>query len=173
MAINNISSKLQGGKLVVAADENYDTATLIIIALAPEEVDDRLYAKAKSLPYTVKITDKGTIVARGTPVADVKTLLTDYAAAANNLDLANEAALMIAMNSMSAASNSLTQKLSAELSSGNTASLDLVSSMLADGEIDAENIRPILNKVADITQFNAENSNSDSLRQSAQQLRTY
>lgn len=173
MTIDKISNRLQGGTISLTADEKYDTATLIIIAQAPEEVDDRLYAKAKALPYSVKVSDKGDNIAQDTPVADVKTLLADYAAAANNLDAENEAALMIAMNSMSAASNSLARALSAELATGNTASLDLVDRMLADGEIDAENIRPILNKVADVTQFAAESSNSDSLRQLAQQLRTY
>ncbi|OGK11967.1 MAG: hypothetical protein A2W80_03230 [Candidatus Riflebacteria bacterium GWC2_50_8] len=173
MSIDKLSSKLQGGTLTAVADENFDTATLIIIAQAPEEVDDRLYSKAKALPYTVKIVDKGAQVAAVAPRADVKPMLAAYAEAAASLDVSNEAALMITMNSISAAAGSITRTVSAELADGNSESLDLLTQMLDSGEIDADNIRPILRQLADVAQFNAEAAASDSLRQKAQQLRAY
>jgi hypothetical protein len=173
MSIDKLSSKLQGGKLTAVADENFDTATLIIIAQAPEEVDDRLYAKAKSLPYTVKIIDKGAQVVAADTGVDVKPMITAYAEAAASLDAGNEAAVMIAMNSISAAAGTITRTVSAELALGNSASLDTLSQMLENGEIEADNIRPILRQLADVAQFNAEASSSDALRQKAQQLRAY
>ncbi|EKD84220.1 MAG: hypothetical protein ACD_39C00170G0002 [uncultured bacterium] len=173
MNVDKISGQLQGGKIVASADDNYDTATLIIIAQAPEEVDDRLYAKAKSLPYTVKIVDKGAQVARSTSRADVKPLITAYAEAAASLDAANEAALMISMNSIADAGGYLTRTISAELATGNSESLDVITQMLDNGEVDAENIRPILRQLADVAQFNAEAGSSDALRLKATQLRAY
>ena len=173
MSIDKLSSKLQGGKLTAMADENFDTATLIIIAQAPEEVDDRLYAKAKSLPYTVKIIDKGAQVVAADTSVDVKPMIAAYAEAAASLDAGNEAAVMIAMNSISAAAGTITRTVSAELSLGNSASLDTLSQMLENGEIEADNIRPILRQLADVAQFNAEASSSDALRQKAQQFRAY
>jgi hypothetical protein len=173
MSIDKISSKLQGGKITVAADNDYDTATLIIIAEAPESVDDKLYSKAKALPYSVKIADQGQQVARSAAAADVRSLVKTYAETAANLDSANEAATMIAMNALAATRSELARALGADLAVGNTASLDTVVQMLENDEVDADNLRPLLNQLAAVAQFNAETTGSDTLRRTAGQLRAY
>ncbi|PKL46651.1 MAG: hypothetical protein CVV42_15770 [Candidatus Riflebacteria bacterium HGW-Riflebacteria-2] len=173
MSIDKISSNLQGGKLTVAADQDYDTATLIIIAEAPESVDDKLYTKAKALPYSVKIVDQGQQVARSEAATDVRSLVKSYAEAAENLSSENEAALMIAMNSLASARSDIARAFTADIAAGNTASLDTLIQMLENQEVDSDNLRPLLNQLAAVAQFNAANTSSDSLSKAASQLRAY
>lgn len=173
MSIDKISSKLQGGKITITADKDYDTATLIIIAEAPESVDDKLYSKAKALPYSVKIADQGQQVARSEATADVRSLVRAYADTAANLDNDNEAAVLIAMNSLSAARNELASSLGSDLAAGNTDALDTIIQMLESEEVDADNLRPLLNQLAAVARFNAETTGSENLRRAASQLRNY
>lgn len=173
MAIDKISSKLQGGKITLSPNADYDTATLIIIAEAPESVDDRLYTKAKALPYSVKITDQGEQVAAVGTAADVRSLVKAYAETASTLDISNEASAMIALNSLAAARNEIARALGNDLAAGDTESLSTVLQMIENEEVDADNLRPLLAQLAVVAQFNAENTGSDSLRTFASQLRAY
>ncbi|MBU1108363.1 MAG: hypothetical protein KKB51_16940 [Candidatus Riflebacteria bacterium] len=173
MNIEKISSKLQGGSINAVADKDFDTATLIIIAQAPEEINDLIYTKSKPMTYSVKVSDKGAQIARSDSTADVKSSINAYIEAADILETADESALLIAMNSLAATSDSLTRSIGAELAAGNCDSLDILTQMLDNGEVDADNIRPVLKQLADVAQFNAEAGFSETLRQKAHQLRTY
>lgn len=173
MTINKISNQLQGGKLTIKADPDYDQAKLIIIAQAPETVDDNLYKKAKALPYKLKIVDKGSTVTRNTHSLDVKALISEYAHLAADLTTTNEQTLLLELNQLTATRDKLQRQVARELAEGNTASLDLIFEMIEMNEIAAADIRPVLDQLADSVRFNAENSGSENFRVIAEKLRAY
>ena len=151
--VKPIGSKLQGGEIAIDATAGFDSAMLIIVAQADEEVDDRVYTNAVGMKYAVKVTDSGAPVARAAVPADVTATIAAYADAAGNLATADEAAAMIALQQLETARSTLTAELQRQLANGDenvTASID---AMIEAGEIKAELVAPLCKTLRETASF--------------------
>ncbi len=151
--VQPIGSKLQGGEIAIDATAGFDSAMLIVVAQADEEVDDRVYANAIGMKYTVKVTDSGATVARAIAPVDVRATVAAYAGAAGNLEASNEAAVMIALQQLETARSSLNAELQRQLENGSeniTASID---EMIEAGEVKAELVAPLRQTLEETAAF--------------------
>ncbi|HNW11544.1 MAG TPA: hypothetical protein PKI71_09280 [Candidatus Rifleibacterium sp.] len=152
--VQPIGSKLQGGEIAIDATAGFDSAMLIIVAQADEEVDDRVYANAIGMKYTVKVTDSGAAVARAIAPVDVRATVAAYAGAAGNLETSDEAAVMIALQQLETARNALTAELQRQLESGSENVSVSVDEMIEAGEIKAELVAPLRKTLKEAETFN-------------------
>ncbi len=151
--VQPIGSKLQGGEIAIDATAGFDSAMLIIVAQADEEVDDRVYTNAVGMKYTIKVTDSGAAVARAVAPVDVRATVAAYAGAAGNLETSDEAAVMIALQQLETARSALTAELQRQLENGGenvTASID---EMIEAGEIKAELVAPLRQTLEETATF--------------------
>lgn len=151
--VQPLSSKLQGGEIAIDATAGFDSAMLIVVAQADEEVDDRVYANAIGMKYTVKVTDSGAAVARAIAPVDVRATVATYAGAAGNLETLDEAAVMIALQQLETARSALTAEMQRQLENGSenvTASID---EMIEAGEIKAEQVAPLRKTLEETAAF--------------------
>jgi len=152
--VQPIGSKLQGGEIAIDATAGFDSAMLIIVAQADEEVDDRVYANAIGMKYTVKVTDSGAAVARAIAPVDVRATVAAYAGAAGNLETSDEAAVMIALQQLETARNALTAELQRQLESGSENVSASIDEMIEAGEIKAELVAPLRKTLKEAETFN-------------------
>lgn len=151
--INPLSGQLQGGSLVVKPEAAFDSALLIVVAQADEAVDDRVYAKAQTMKYTVKITDSGANVVRASTRADVKELVEDYARTSQFLAEADEAEAMIAFGRLESTRKVLSAELLSQLENNSGDLRETIDEMLASGQVNADSIRPLLKNLDETASF--------------------
>ena len=97
LTVKDISNTKQGGTIKISPESNYDMALLIIIAHAPEEIDDIIYTKARPMNYKVQISDSGSRILRQSAKININNELTNYANNAANLDqIADSSSVAIA-----------------------------------------------------------------------------
>lgn len=167
------SGKVQGGKMQVKLEEDYDTATIVVIAQADEEVDDRIYVKAKPMTYEIQIKDMGEVQARASAHVDMKATLQSYASIAGHIDLANEASAMIALNQLDAQKNQLVRELAIQLEQGNFSAIENMCQMISAGELAADSVRPLLKSFVASAEFFSANENLPQLRQHIDLLKSF
>lgn len=165
------SGKVQGGKMSAKIEKDYDTAMVVVIAQAPEEVDDRMYVKAQPMTYEIKIKDAGAALPRVRTQIDLRATLTSYAQIASALDLSSEGAAMIALGQLEAARVEITNELAAQLENADCTGIDTIADMLASGEISSTVIKPLLNDMSTTAEFYAANKNLPMLREKINSLK--
>lgn len=151
--VQPISSRLQGGEIAIDATAGFDSAMLIIVAQADEEVDDRVYANALGMKYTVKVTDSGVAVARAIAPVDVRATVAAYAGAAGNLETSDEAAVMIALQQLETARSALTAEMQRQLENGSENVTASIEEMIEAGEIKAELVAPLRKTLEETAAF--------------------
>ena len=151
--VQPISSRLQGGEISIDATAGFDSAMLIIVAQADEEVDDRVYANALGMKYTVKVTDSGAAVARAIAPVDVRATVAAYAGAAGNLETSDEAAVMIALQQLETARSALTAEMQRQLENGSENVTVSIDEMIEAGEIKAEQVAPLRKTLEETAAF--------------------
>lgn len=167
------SGKVQGGKMTAKIEKDYDTAVVIVIAQAPEEVDDRMYVKAQPMTYEIKIKDSGSALPRARAQIDLRETLKNYAQIASDLDLSSESASMIALGQLEAARTAMISELAVQLENGDFVGMDMVSEMLARGEVSCTNIKPLLKDIISAAEFCAANKNLPMLQSKIDCLKNY
>jgi len=151
--VQPIGSKLQGGEIAIDATAGFDSAMLIVVAQADEEVDDRVYANAIGMKYTVKVTDSGAVVARAIAPVDVRATVAAYAGAAGNLETSDEAAVMIALQQLETARVALNAELQRQLENGSENVTASINEMIEAGEIKAELVAPLRQTLEETAAF--------------------
>jgi len=151
--VQPLSSKLQGGEIAIDATAGFDSAMLIVVAQADEEVDDRVYANAIGMKYTVKVTDSGAVVARAIAPVDVRATVAAYAGAAGNLETSDEAAVMIALQQLETARVALNAELQRQLENGSENVTASINEMIEAGEIKAELVAPLRQTLEETAAF--------------------
>jgi len=151
--VQPIGSKLQGGEIAIDATAGFDSAMLIVVAQADEEVDDRVYANAIGMKYTVKVTDSGATVARVIAPVDVRATVAAYAGAAGNLETSDEAAVMIALQQLETARIALNAELQRQLENGSENVTASINEMIEAGEIKAELVAPLRQTLEETAAF--------------------
>ncbi|GAB1353304.1 hypothetical protein MASR1M12_20390 [Erysipelotrichia bacterium] len=151
--VQPLSSKLQGGEIAIDATAGFDSAMLIVVAQADEEVDDRVYANAIGMKYTVKVTDSGATVARAVAPVDVRATVAAYAGAAGNLETSDEAAVMIALQQLETARVALNAELQRQLENGSENVTASINEMIEAGEIKAELVAPLRQTLEETAAF--------------------
>lgn len=151
--VQPIGSKLQGGEIAIDATAGFDSAMLIVVAQADEEVDDRVYANAIGMKYTVKVTDSGAVVARAIAPVDVRATVAAYAGAAGNLETSDEAVVMIALQQLETARVALNAELQRQLENGSENVTASINEMIEAGEIKAELVAPLRQTLEETAAF--------------------
>ena len=151
--VQPLSSKLQGGEIAIDATAGFDSAMLIVVAQADEEVDDRVYANAIGMKYTVKVTDSGATVARAVAPVDVRATVAAYAGAAGNLETSDEAVVMIALQQLETARVALNAELQRQLENGSENVTASINEMIEAGEIKAELVAPLRQTLEETAAF--------------------
>ncbi len=151
--VQPLSSKLQGGEIAIDATAGFDSAMLIVVAQADEEVDDRVYANAIGMKYTVKVTDSGATVARAVAPVDVRATVAAYADAAGNLETSDEAAVMIALQQLETARVALNAELQRQLENGSENVITSIDEMIEAGEIKAQLVAPLRQTLEETAAF--------------------
>ena len=144
--------KLQGGTLKITPAKEFDKALLIISAYFEEEVDDIQYSNAKPMTYKVRISDGGTDIARDSSVVCISEIAQSYLSL-TDLDVSNEQALIVAMNSLEAIKFKFSKKLKADLSSNNIADLQKFVELVEAGKIDATKVKILIDEAITQAQF--------------------
>lgn len=155
------SEKLQSGKVSITPTKDYDTAMIIVISTAPEEVDENIYKKAKAVSYSISVNDAGQTVNRMVASADTDKMLEDYAGFADSDTEMNESAMMLRLNNLESISFELSRKVKNELEAGNFESIDSIIEQTSNGKIEIDSIRPLLNKIIDVAEFKANQVNDN------------
>lgn len=153
MPIKPLSSKSQGGELVFMPDAAYDSAMLIVIAQADEEVDDRVYAKAIPMQYSLKISDSGKTVVKGEGKVEVKTLVAEYSKTSENLPEAGEAGTMIALSRLEAIRRQLAEEYSRQLEDGQGNLITEIDELVDQGAINHESVAALIKDLSDVAKF--------------------
>ncbi|MDD3149008.1 MAG: hypothetical protein PHD82_17075 [Candidatus Riflebacteria bacterium] len=152
-----LSSKLQGGNLTITPPDSFDSAMLIIVAQADEEVDDRVYAKAQPMKYSVKISDAGSAVVRASSSVEIQELVADYALTSERLGEAGEAEAMIALDRLENTRRILAEELLTQLENNENNVFAVIDEMLASGQVALNAIEPLLKDLNDTARFRSVN----------------
>jgi hypothetical protein len=174
MSIRQVKErKTQGGTLKITPDKDFDTAMIVIIGLAPEEVDENVYKKSKGIKYSIAITDSGAAVARAAAAVDSDEIIAGFAAIAND-ESDSEAAMLIRLSNLEAMNADFAGNLSREIEAGNFTSLDSLLDRLESGEINSDEIRPLVKSAINAVEFQAlQNPGNDQLQQKLNQLKSF
>lgn len=150
--VDYISNSLQGGKLKITPSAEHDYAMIIVIAQAPEEIDDRIYVKAQPMKYTIEIKDTGAVVARAGAEIDISEKTTEYAAFASAME-AGQMGTESAVKQLEAIQSSIVKTAINQIENNNLDSFETLASLISNGSVNAEHIRPVLNKVISAAEF--------------------
>jgi len=159
--VDYISNSLQGGKLKIKPSAGHDYAMIIVVAHAPEEIDDRIYVKAQPMKYTIEIKDTGTAVVRSAAEVDVTEKTLEYAAFASALENGKMDA-EIALKQLEACQSEIVRTAIYQMDVNNLDSLKLLEDMINEEAVNVAHIRPLLNKIISAAEFvNLEKKSSE------------
>jgi hypothetical protein len=147
------SRKTQGGTAKITPDKDYDTAMIIVAGHVPEEIDEKMYKKAKGITYNLSVKDAGATVARAIASADTEQLFADYAELSVIDAEESEAALMIRLNSLEDIDFNLSRSLKTDIEAGDFENLDKIIEKLADKSVDSNRVQPLLKNIISIIEF--------------------
>ncbi|MDN5279135.1 MAG: hypothetical protein PWR01_3100 [Clostridiales bacterium] len=166
--------KTQGGTLVITPDKDYDTAMIVVVGAAPEEVDENTYKKAKGIKYSISINDAGEAVSRVAAMVDSAEMIQNYAALASVDEDSNEAAMMIRLNNLEDINFELTRSIRNELENGNSNGIDKIIEKIEAGEVKSEEIRPLLKDIISVAEFQLnQNSGNAELEEKVKVLKSF
>ncbi|MFZ5949113.1 MAG: hypothetical protein ACOYXC_00290 [Candidatus Rifleibacteriota bacterium] len=164
MSVDQVKErKTQGGTVKISPDKDFDTATVIVMGIAPEEVDETVYKKSKGIKYSLSIKDSGAAVARASASVDSSEILNEYVSLAADSDTSVESAVMMRLERLETLGKTFCRNLASELESGSSESLQILSEM---AEENSENLNPLIKKAVEVMEFqNSQNNSSDDLNQ--------
>lgn len=156
MNINQVKSrKTQGGTVKVTPSKDFDTAQIIVIGLAPENVDEAIYKKSKGIKYSLKINDSGVAVDRPARFVDASQLLENYRSFADDAENSSENAIMVRLANLEDLNRSFAANLSAELENNDFAAIDELIEKIENGTLQSDSIKPLLKNAINIAEFQA------------------
>lgn len=156
MNINQVKSrKTQGGTVKVTPSKDFDTAQIIVIGLAPENVDEAIYKKSKGIKYSLKINDSGVAVDRPARFVDASQLLENYRSFADDTENSSENAIMVRLANLEDLNRSFAANLSAELENNDFAAIDELIEKIENGTLQSDSIKPLLKNAINIAEFQA------------------
>lgn len=175
MNINQVKSrKTQGGTVKITPSKDFDTAQIIVIGLAPENVDEAIYKKSKGIKYSLKINDSGVAVDRPARFVDASQLLENYRSFADDAENSSENAIMVRLANLEDLNRSFAANLSAELENNDFAAIDELIEKIENGTLQSDSIKPLLKNAINIAEFQAAaQPENHELRQRIDMLRAF
>ncbi len=172
--VKDISSSKQGGTLKAKIENGYDTGMLIIIAHAPEEVDDALYKNAVGMTYTVKLKDMGEPVSREIVSVDIASAVETYAANAETLgSKTDEHQMLIAMTQLEINSTMLERSIRQQIDNDDLSGVDKFIEILEEQRNNSEVLKPLADKISTVLKFKAFSENNSELFSRIEELKQY
>jgi hypothetical protein len=146
---------VQVGTLECFTSAKYDSLTIIVSAQAPGGIPDQAYTQAPGLPYIVRVSDSGIILA-GAPVgpSSIRPFAEEYLRSAGDLGDADEKVAALAFTNLENMSFEITKTVRQQLEEGSFEAVDELISMVSQ-EANREALRPLARRVADQLKFSA------------------
>ncbi len=153
---------VQVGAIELSTSGKFDTLMIVVSAQAPGGIPDQAYAKAPGLPYLVRVSDSGIILAGATTSTgrrSIRPYAEEYVRSAGDLGDADEKIASLAFTNVENMSFEITKSVRQQLDEGSFEAVDeLITLSTQEGNRDA--LRPLARRVADQLKFAAGNGDN-------------